>query len=88
MLQEDNAEKLKGLRNDYKKVFDTEEGQRVLKDLERLGMFRETIFNKEPLIMAFQEGLRMFYLHIITFKEMDIEQLEKWTNAVQERKTA
>lgn len=85
MPSDNNAEKLKGLRNDYKKVFESEEGQRVLKDLEKLGMFKETTFNKEPLIMAFQEGLRMFYLHILTFKDMDIEELERISNAIQKR---
>ncbi len=84
-MPSDNIEKLKGLRNDYKKVFETEEGQRVLKDLERLGMFRETVFNKEPLIMAYNEGLRTFYLHITTFMNMDLEELERITNAVEKR---
>jgi len=83
-MQENNADKLKGLRNDYKKVFESEEGKRVLADLERLGMFRQTTFSKEPLVMAYNEGLRTFYLHITTFMNMDLEELERIVNATQQ----
>ena len=74
---EDNATRLKGLRNDYKKTFESEEGKHVLKDLEQVCMFRMSTFNKDALTMAFSEGLRAVYLHITTIKDMDIETLEK-----------
>lgn len=80
----DNADKLKGKRNDYKKVFESEEGKRVLKDLERVCMYRATTFDKDAAIMAFQEGLRAVYLHITTIMEMDIEELERITNQHQQ----
>ena len=76
-MANDNADKLKGLRNDYKKVFESEEGKRVLADLEKVCMFRASTFDKEPSIMAFQEGLRGVYLHITTVMTLDIEALEK-----------
>jgi len=80
-----DSDNLKQLRADYKKVFDTEEGKRVLKDLEKLGMFRQTTFSKDALTMAYQEGLRTLYLHIITFKEMDIEELERLIKEMERR---
>ncbi len=80
-MPENNAEKLKGNREDYKKVFETEEGKRVLKDLERVCMYRSTTFDKDSLVMAFQEGLRAVYLHITTIMNMDIEELERIAKA-------
>jgi len=73
---ENNAERLKGLRNDYKKVFETEEGKKVLKDLETICMANTTTFNKDASVMAFQEGARAVYLHITTLMNLDIENLE------------
>ncbi len=80
-MPENNAEKLKGNREDYKKVFETEEGKRVLKDLERVCMYRSTTFDKDSLVMAFQEGLSAVYLHITTIMNMDIEELERIAKA-------
>ena len=77
---EDNAQKLKGLRNDYQQVFSTEEGKRVIKDLEKVCLFKTTTFSKDALIMAFQEGLRAVFLHINTIMNMDIEELERLAN--------
>ena len=82
-MENDNVEKLKGRRTDYKKTFETEEGKRVLKDLEKVCMYRFTTFDKDSLTMAFQEGLRAVYLHITTIMDMDIEELERISNAVQ-----
>jgi hypothetical protein len=73
---DNNADRLKGLRNDYKKTFETEEGKKVLKDLESVCMSNTTTFNKDPYIMAFQEGARAVYLHITTVMNIDIENLE------------
>ena len=76
----DNSEKLKGIRNDYQQVFSTEEGQRVLKDLEKVCLYRATTFDKDALVMAFQEGLRAVYLHITSIMNLDIEELERIAN--------
>lgn len=76
-MANENAERIKGIRNDYKKVFESEEGKRVLADLEKVCMFKSTTFDKEPGVMAFQEGLRGVYLHIITIMNLDVEALEK-----------
>ena len=79
-MADNNAARLKGLRNDYKQNFSTEEGQRVLKDLEKVCMYRSTTFDKDALTMAFQEGLRAVYLHITTIMNIDIEELERVAN--------
>lgn len=79
---EDNSAKLKEKREDYKKIFSTEEGKRVLKDLEKVCLYRTSTFDKEPMVMAFQEGLRTVYLHITTIMEMDIEELERIAGAM------
>ena len=79
---EDNSAKLKEKREDYKKTFGTEEGKRVLKDLEKVCLYRTSTFDKEPMVMAFQEGLRTVYLHITTIMEMDIEELERIAGAM------
>lgn len=79
-MAENNADKLKGLRNDYKQTFSTEEGKRVLKDLEKVCLFRTTTFDKDSHVMAFQEGLRGVYLHITTIMDIDIEELERISN--------
>ena len=78
---DNNSQKLKEKREDYKKTFDSEEGKRVLKDLEKVCMYRSTTFDKDALIMAFQEGLRAVYLHITTVMNMDLEELERIANA-------
>lgn len=78
---ENNSARLKGLREDYKKIFESEEGKRVLKDLEKICLFKSTTFDKDALTMAFQEGLRGVYLHIITLINMDIEELERISKA-------
>lgn len=81
MADSSNVAKLKGKRNDYKQVFSTEEGQRVLKDLEMVCMYRQTTFDKDALQMSFQEGLRAVYLHITSVMNIDIEELERIANA-------
>lgn len=82
MPDTNNADKLKARRLDYKKTFESEEGKKVLKDLEKLCLYNDSIFSKDALVMAFQEGLRTVYLHIKTVMEMDIEELEKIAKAM------
>ena len=77
---ENNAERLKGLREDYKKTFESEEGKKVLKDLEKVCLYNSTTFDKDPYVTAFQEGLRTVFLHIKTVMTLDIEELERMVN--------
>ena len=75
-MANENADKLKALRADYQKTFGSDEGKKVLADLEKVCMFKASTFDKEAPIMAFQEGLRAVYLHITTVMTLDIEALE------------
>ena len=79
----DNIDKIKANRSNYKKVFESEEGLKVLKDLEKVCLYRSTTFDKDSHVMAFQEGLRAVYLHITTIMNMDIEELERIANTMQ-----
>ena len=77
-MAENNIDKIKALREDYKKTFDCPEGKRVLKHMEDVGFWRATTFvPNDPMATCFNEGTRSFLLHIKTLLEMDIEQLEK-----------
>ena len=73
----DNIARVKGIKEDYKKVFGTEEGKRVLSDLEKIGFFNTTTYNNDAIAMAFNEGNRAFLLHIKTILDMDLETLER-----------
>lgn len=76
-MDDSNINKIKAIKEDYKKVFSTEEGKRVLADLERVGFYKSTTFTNDAIAMAFNEGNRAFLLHIKTILDMDIETLEK-----------
>lgn len=78
---ENNTDKLKALRNDYKKTFETEEGKRVFKDLEMTCLYNDQTFDKDSLVMAFNEGTRAVYLRMKKIINMDIEELERIANA-------
>jgi len=80
---ENNAERLKGIRNDYKKIFETEEGKRALKNIEENCFADTSVFNKEPIIMAYQCGARDVYLGIVKLMNMEIEELERLANVIQ-----
>lgn len=80
---ETNIARIKGIKEDYRKVFSTEEGKRVLADLEKIGFFKTTTFSNDAIAMAFNEGNRAFLLHIKTILDMDIETLEKIYSAIQ-----
>jgi hypothetical protein len=75
--EQNNANRLKALRDDYKKTFETEEGKRVLKDLEQNCFYRSTTLEKEAIGIAFNEGSRAVFLRIINLIDLDIEALEK-----------
>lgn len=72
-----NVARLKGLREDYKKVFSTEEGKRVLADLEKECFGKDSTFATDPYTSAFNAGNRAVLLHIETVLTLDIEALEK-----------
>lgn len=70
-------EDLKQKQSDYKKVFDSDAGKRVLDDLQRRGFLHTTTFAENELKMAYREGMRSMALHIKTMLEYDFEQVKK-----------
>jgi len=85
-MSEEHLKNLKAIREDYIKVFASEEGKRVMEDMERTGYFKTTTFvPKDVEATMFNEGLRSFVLHIKTIISMDIETLERMAAANQKQ---
>lgn len=64
--------------SDYKKCFESLEGQRVLKDLMNFCKYRDTSFIQgDPHSTAFNEGMRRVFLRVVKFLNMTEEELEK-----------
>lgn len=61
----------------YQRVFNTEDGQRVLRDLLQSCNFTTTSFSTDPYQMAFNEGARSVVLRLLDTLNINIEQLEK-----------
>lgn len=68
---------LKQLQLDYKTTFESEVGQRVLKDLEIKCFGNKVTFDKDHAQHAFNEGARAVLLHLKTMLSLDIEAMEK-----------
>lgn len=52
------------LHKSYRRVFETPDGRRVLKDLEARSFVRGSSFAPDPGRMAFNEGRRSMSLHV------------------------
>ncbi|RLE44514.1 hypothetical protein DRJ16_02135 [Candidatus Woesearchaeota archaeon] len=72
-----NEERLEQLVRDYKTVFGSEAGKRVLEDLKRICNVLFTSFRSDPYETAFCEGQRSVFLHIQTMVERDMEEIKK-----------
>ena len=77
MTDKERMDEIKGLHEDYKKVFNSEEGKRVLAHLAKNCFIKTTTLDKDVNIMAAQEGARMVYLNIETMISLDIDKIEK-----------
>ena len=63
---------------DYKRVFQSPTGKKVLEDLKRRCYFDKTTFEKgDTHHSAFKEGKRYVLLQILNMIDMDIEVLKK-----------
>lgn len=71
------AEKARSLLIDYKAVFRTPEGERVMKDLMANNYILGNIFDKDPMVMAFRAGERQAILSILDKLGMDPEEFAK-----------
>lgn len=63
-MPDSNEQKLKDLKVAYRKCFESEDGKKVLADLERRCFITYTTFTPDPYVSAFQEGSRSVVLHI------------------------
>lgn len=61
---------------DYKQVFGTEHGKRVLYDLVKTHNVLNSTFDKDPATFAFKEGERNVVLRILTLLNVDTVQLQ------------
>lgn len=76
-LVDSNLEKIKALRNAYKRTFEGDDGEIVLGDLKKICFYNTTTMSADPYVTAFQEGQRAVILHILTRMQLDTSQLEE-----------
>ena len=72
-----NIDELSQLQGDYKATFATDEGKRVLKNLERLCFVNGTTFSEKPTITSFNEGKRTVVVQIQNMINMDLDKLRE-----------
>lgn len=80
-MPDEREDILKQLQQDYRNTFSTESGKRVLKDLENICFYKSTVFAPDNNVMAFKEGNRAVYLHILTILELTPDKLKELENA-------
>lgn len=62
----------------YKRVFGSEDGQKVLYNLMRNHfVLQPTLIKSDPIVMSFNEGARNVVLRIMTLMKMDLERFDK-----------
>lgn len=78
-IQEAQMVKLEQMKKDYATVFSTNEGKRVLANLEEVCYIHRTTFPKDAqaLTLAFHEGMRYVIVHIRNMAKMDINRLKE-----------
>ena len=69
-IMPDNLKELKALKTSYKKCFESEDGKKVIKDLEKRCFDKTTTFTGDALQTVFQEGTRSMLLHINSMRDM------------------
>lgn len=69
----ERAEKIRA----YKRLFDSDDGRIVLKDLMNSLHFDHSTFDSDPSIHAFKEGERAALLRIIRTANINANQLEE-----------
>ena len=72
-LRENPQELARQLRKDYRGVFGTEEGQRVLEDLKKRCYFYNSTFSDDEGLWMMNEGQRNAVLYIERMINMKLE---------------
>lgn len=52
------------LHKAYRRIFESKDGERIMRDLERRGFYREPSYADQPQRLAFNEGRRSMVLHV------------------------
>ena len=62
----------------YKRLFTSEDGQKVLADLMQVCGMQQSSFSTDPLEMAYHEGERAVVLRILKTINVTEKQLQNW----------
>ncbi len=76
-MEQKQFDELKQLQNDYRHVFSTDEGKRVLEDLKLRGFFHSSTFSPVDNQMFWNEGQRAMVLHIISMINQPFDEILK-----------
>ncbi len=61
----------------YDRIFSTEDGQRLLKDLAQRNHVFDVITVREPSISAFRDGRRSVVIDIINYLNLNLRDMER-----------
>ena len=59
----------------YHRIFDGEDGQKVLDDLKRRCFAKTTTYDPDPIKMGMNEGRRSIYVYIDNLLNQDIKEI-------------
>jgi len=76
-IAEKQLEEMNTLKKAYHNAFTSEEGIKVLRDLESATMYNKPLFSPNPYELARNEGAREVYLHIQTRMNFDLSKTKK-----------
>lgn len=76
-LQKEQVEKLAELRRAYISTFSTDDGKKVLEDLEKHCYENASTFDGDANWCVYREGVRSALLHIRTRMTFDPEKIKK-----------
>ncbi len=77
-MEQKQLDELKQLQNDYRHVFSTDEGKRVLNDLKTRGFFYSTtVVPGDQQGSAVNEGSRVMVLYIGTMLDRSFDEILK-----------
>lgn len=75
--------KLKDMALTYKRVFDTPDGKKVLRDLMNCSNFMNSTIGRDSHETYFNEGSRSIIIRILKTTNMSIEQIEQYVHELE-----
>lgn len=78
-MADEALKQVEALKKAYLRVFDSEDGKKVMQDLERRCYVHSPTIsqNNDPLKMAYREGQRATYLHIQHMMRLNIKRIRE-----------